>query len=98
MPYFPRSSRGSADLDEFSVEVGGGWLPVLDIFHLPPPSFSEQLRLFGKRSLLLVVWMAGVGKSLRPFLPLGLMVSLVFFVWLRRGVFGQMACLMLMLL
>ena len=36
MPYFSRSSRGSADLDEFSVEVDGGWLPVLDIFHLSP--------------------------------------------------------------
>ena len=36
MPYFSRSLRGSADLDDFSVEVGGGWLPVLDIFHLPP--------------------------------------------------------------
>ena len=36
MPYFSRSSRGSADLDDFSAEVGGGWLPVLDVFHLPP--------------------------------------------------------------
>ena len=36
MPYFSRSSRGSAGLDDFSEEVGGGWLPVLDIFHLPP--------------------------------------------------------------
>ena len=34
MPYFSRSSRGPADLDD--LEVGGGWLPVLDIFHLPP--------------------------------------------------------------
>ena len=36
MPYFSRSSRGSADLHDFSQEVGGGWPPVLDIFHLPP--------------------------------------------------------------
>ena len=36
MPYFSRSVKGSADLDDFSVEVGGGWLPVLDVFHLPP--------------------------------------------------------------
>ena len=36
MPYFSRSSRGSADLDDFSREVAGGWLPVLDVFHLPP--------------------------------------------------------------
>ena len=36
MPYFSRSSRGSADLDDFSQEVAGGWLPVLDVFHLPP--------------------------------------------------------------
>ena len=36
MPYFSRSVKGSADLDDFSVEVGDGWLPVLDVFHLPP--------------------------------------------------------------
>ena len=36
IPYFSRSVKGSADLDEISVEVGGGWLPVLDVFHLPP--------------------------------------------------------------
>ena len=36
LPYFSRSSRGSADLDDFSREVAGGWLPVLDVFHLPP--------------------------------------------------------------
>ena len=36
MHYFSRSSRGSADLDDFSVEVGDGWLPVLDVFHLHP--------------------------------------------------------------
>ena len=35
-PIFLRSSRGSADLDDFSQEVAGGWLPVLDVFHLPP--------------------------------------------------------------
>ena len=33
---FLRPSWGSADRDDFSVEVGGGWLPVLDVFHLPP--------------------------------------------------------------
>ena len=32
LPYFSRCSRGSADLDDFSVEVGGGWLPVMDVF------------------------------------------------------------------
>ena len=36
MPHFSRSSSGSAALDDFSQEVGGCWLPVLDIFHLPP--------------------------------------------------------------
>ena len=36
MPYFSRSVRDSSDLDDFSGEVGGGWLPVLDVFHLPP--------------------------------------------------------------
>ena len=33
---FSRSSRGSADLDDFSRELAGGWLLVLDVFHLPP--------------------------------------------------------------
>ena len=33
MPYFCRSGRGAADLDDFSYEVGGGWLPVLDVYH-----------------------------------------------------------------
>ena len=32
LPYFSRSSKGSADLDDFSREVAGGWLPVLDVF------------------------------------------------------------------
>ena len=36
MPYFSRSSRGSADLDDFSQEVAGRWPPVLDFSHLPP--------------------------------------------------------------
>ena len=36
MPYFCRTARGAADLEEFSFEVDGGWLPVLDEFHLPP--------------------------------------------------------------
>ena len=36
MPYFCRAGRGAADLEDFSNEVEGGWLPVLDVFHLPP--------------------------------------------------------------
>ena len=44
MPYFSRSAKGSADLDDFSVEVVGGWLPVLDVFHRPP--FTGDM-LFG---------------------------------------------------
>ena len=36
MPYFSRSVKGSADLDDFSVEIEGVWLPVLVVFHLPP--------------------------------------------------------------
>ena len=36
MPYFCRSGRGVADLDDFSYDFEGGWLPVLDEFHLPP--------------------------------------------------------------
>ena len=36
LPYFCRTIRRAADLDDFSTEVDGGWLPVLDVFHLPP--------------------------------------------------------------
>ena len=36
LPFFSGSSRGSADLDDFSREVDGDWLPVWDVFHLPP--------------------------------------------------------------
>ena len=94
MPYFSRSSRGSADLDDFSQEVAGGWLPVLDVFHLPPLTGDVLAEVVRGRNLLLVVWMAGVGESLKLFLSLGLMVLLAFFAWLRRPVFGLMACLM----
>ena len=36
MPYFCREERAAADLEDFSYEVEGGWLPILDVFHLPP--------------------------------------------------------------
>ena len=36
MPDFCRSASGAADLEDFSNEVEGGWLLVLDVFHLPP--------------------------------------------------------------
>ena len=43
MLYFCRSVRGAADLDDFSAEVEGGWLPVLDIFDLPPRCSAEEV-------------------------------------------------------
>ena len=50
MPYFSWSSRGSADLDDFSVEVRGGWLPVLDVFfHLPPLTDDMLVDVVRKR-------------------------------------------------
>ena len=42
MPYFCRAGRGVADLDDFSYEVEGGWLPVLDVFQ-PPPLTGDML-------------------------------------------------------
>ena len=92
MAYFSRSVKGSADLDHFSVEVGGGWLPVLDVFHLPPLTGDVLVDV-----VRLVVWMVGDGGSLRPFLLPGLMVLHVFFGWSRRVVFGLMVCLMLIM-
>ena len=63
MPYFCRSVKGSADLDDFSVEVGGGWLPVLDVFPFLLLPVICWLMLFGGRSLRLVVWMVGDGGN-----------------------------------
>ena len=36
LPYFCRSVRGVANLEDFSMEVEGGWLPTLDMVDLPP--------------------------------------------------------------
>ena len=50
-------------MDDFSREVAGGWLPVLDVFHLPPLTGDVLAEVVQKKSLLLVVWTVGVGKS-----------------------------------
>ena len=36
LPYFCRSVRGIADLEDFLAKVEGGWLHTLDIVDLPP--------------------------------------------------------------
>ena len=36
LPYFCRSVRGVADLEDFSAGVEGDWLPTLDMVDLPP--------------------------------------------------------------
>ena len=98
MPYLSRSSRGSADLDDFSEEVGGGWLPVLDIFHLPPLTGDVLVDVVRKKKSS-AGGLDGWGwKELKALHLHGLMVLLVFFDWLRRLVFGLTVCLMLMLL
>ena len=98
MPYFSRSSRGSADLNDFSQEVAGGWLPVLDVFHLPPLT-GDMLAEVVRKKKSTAGGLDGWGwKELKALPPLGLMVLLAFFVWLKRRVFGLMVCLMLMLL
>ena len=93
IPYFSRFSRGSADLDAFSQEVGGGWQPVRDVFHLPPLTGYVLADVVRKKKST-----AGGWKELKALPPLGLMVLLAFFVWLKRQVFGLMVCLTLMLL
>ena len=98
MPYFSRSSRGSADLDDFSHEVSGGWLAVLDVFHLPPLAGDVLVDVVRKKKST-AGGLDGWGwKELKPLSPLGLMVLLASFVWLRRRVFGLMVCLTLVLL
>ena len=47
---FSRSARGAADLDDFSAEVEEGWLPVLDVFHLPPLTGDGRLGMEGTSS------------------------------------------------
>ena len=49
MPYFCRSTRGSADLDDFSAVVEEGWLPVLDVFHVPPLTGDVLVDVVGKK-------------------------------------------------
>ena len=99
MPYFSRSSRGPADLDDFSREVAGGWLPVLDIFHFLPLTGDVLAEVVRKKKST-AGGLDGWGWRELKALPLllGLMVLLVSFVWLRRRVFGLMVCLTLMLL
>ena len=36
LPYFCLSARGVADHEDFSMEVEGGLLPILDLVELPP--------------------------------------------------------------
>ena len=48
-PYFCRSARGAADLEDFSNEVEGGWLPVLDVFHLPPLTGDVLVEVVGRK-------------------------------------------------
>ena len=97
MPYFSRYSRGSADLDDFSQVVAGGWLPMLDVFHLPPLTGDVLVDVVRKKKST-AGGLDGWGWKELKALPLGLMVLLGFFVWLRRRVFGLMVCLTLMLL
>ena len=97
MPYFCRSVKGSADLDDFSVEVGGGWLPVLDVFHLPPLT-GDMLIEVVRRKKSTAGSLDGWGwRELKALPPPGLMLLLVFLGWLRRVAFGLKVCWMLTL-
>ena len=73
LPYFCRSVRGVADLEDFSMEVEGGWLPTLDLVDLPPLT-GDMLSAVVRRKKVTVVLMVGGGGSLRHYRPLGLMV------------------------
>ena len=77
--------------------LGAGFLCWM-FFDLPPLAGDVLAEVVQKKKSTAGGLMAGVGESLRLFLSLGLMVLLVFFAWLRRPVFGLMACLMPMLL
>ena len=75
---------------------------MLDVFHLPPLT-GDVLADVVRRKKSTAGGLDGWGwKELKalhpPPPPLGLMVLLAFFVWLRRRVFGLMVCLTLMLL
>ena len=95
-PIFVGLPGGSADLDDFSQEVAGGWLPVLDVFHLPPLTGDVLAEVVQKKKST-AGGLDGWGwRELK--VSLGLMALLVFFAWLRRPVFGLMVCLMPMLL
>ena len=98
MPYLSRSSRGSADLNDFSQEVAGGWLPVLDVFHLPPLTGDVLAGVVQKKKST-AGGLDGWGWRELKALPLPWFNGLArILLWLRKLVFGLMACLMPMLL
>ena len=90
MPYFCRAEKGVADLEDFSHEVEGGWLPVLDIFQLPPLTGEILAEVVKRKKLQLLVWMALGGESLKRSRSPGLIVWLVFFGLLRSKGYGLM--------
>ena len=79
------------------MEVGGCWLPVLDVFHLPPLT-GDVLVDVVRRKKSSAGGLDGWGwRELKALPPPGLMVLHVFFGWSRRMVFGLKVCLMLIL-
>ena len=72
LPYRCRSVRGVADLEDFSMEVEGDWLPTLDMVDLPP--FTGDMLSAVVRRFLLVALMVVVGGNLKLCQPVGLMV------------------------
>ena len=88
MPYFCRSARGAADLDDFSYEVGGGWLPVLDVYQLPPLT-GDMLAEVVRRKKTTAGSLDGWGwRELKALPPPGLSGLLVFLGLLRNKGFG----------
>ena len=93
MPFFCRGARGSADLDAFRA-VAEDLTPLFDEVNLPPCLGTCSMILSRGRSLLLGVWIAGVGGNSRRFRLLGLIGWRLSSLWWRNMGFGLMACWM----
>ena len=71
LPYFCRSVRRVADFEDFSAEVEGGWLPILDLVDLPLLT-GDMLSSVARRKKVTVGSLDGWGwRGSKPRRPIG---------------------------
>ena len=82
MPFFCRSGHPVVTADQF-LDFVGHLLHQESYLDLPRITVGICRRLLGLRSLLLEVWVGGLGMKLRRCRCLGFLVLLFFWIWLR---------------